>query len=155
MLPYAMLEPVKQTMANVFVSVGKPGMVVKIRALQLAIMIACLYLFGNLYGKEGVAIAVDVTAIVGIILILVNVKKYVTYSLKKMFVVPGAALVMGILAGYAVDHYLLAGISDIFSALIKGTIFSVLYIFILYILSREELKIMFQLAKTHLFREKF
>ena len=155
MLPYAMLEPVKQTMANIFVSVGKPGMVVKIRSLQLAIMIAGLFILGNLYGKEGVAVTVDITAVVGIILVLVNVKKYVTYSLRNMFVFPGAALVMGILAGYAVDHYLLAGISDIFSALIKGTVFSVLYLFVLYILSREELKLMFQLAKTHLFHEKF
>lgn len=151
MLPYAMFEPIKQTMANVFLAVGNPGIIVKIRGVQLAVMILCLFIFGNLYGVEGVAVAVDIMMVIGITLILLSVREYVDYSIKELFLVPGMAVLFGLLAGAGVDRFLLRSFSDIPAALIKGILFSLVYIGLIYIFNKKELIDLIKLLRKHLF----
>jgi O-antigen/teichoic acid export membrane protein len=106
MLPFTLFDPMKKTMANLFVAVGKPEIIVKIRTYQLIVMITGLFVLGNLFGIEGVALAVDIMMLVGVGLILHNSKNYIDYSLKSLFLNPFLCMLAGLLVGYNFDYFI-------------------------------------------------
>jgi O-antigen/teichoic acid export membrane protein len=140
MLPYTLFDPVKKTMANLFIAVGKPEITVKIRAIQLVVMVAGMYVLGNLMGIEGVALAVDIMMLVGIILILVRAKEYVDYSLKKFFLTPFIAMTVSLALGFAVDQLISPYLNDILSGLLEIVLFSSVFLGIYYLLDKEDLR---------------
>ena len=154
MLPYAMFEPMKRTMSNVFPAVGKPQVNVKIRFIQLLLMVVSLYIFGNLFGIAGVAVAVDVAVLIGIGLIFMHLKRYVDYSLKRLFAVPLLAIVVSMVVSFGFEKLFFFSSSDILSAIIKLIIFSLIFISIVFLLSKEEIKIMFSILNKYIIKRK-
>jgi O-antigen/teichoic acid export membrane protein len=98
----ALLNPIKQALADLYVAVGNPGRVAVARFIQLVTLVLGLYLFGRLWDIIGVAIAVDIMQLVGIVFLLSGVRRYVTFSLRKLLLVPSLALIAAVALPYGV-----------------------------------------------------
>jgi O-antigen/teichoic acid export membrane protein/SAM-dependent methyltransferase len=127
MLVFTLLDPIKVTVGSLFVAVGKPEQVARVRLLQLAVLIGGLFLAGPHLGIAGVALAVDVMLVVGIAVLLWQARAYVDFSFRRLFAVPALALTVGLLLGRAA--ILLPGVagSDWRTGSVKIAVFSVVY----------------------------
>ncbi len=150
MLPFTLFDPMKKSMSNLFIAVGKPEINIKIRTIQMAILIAGLIGLGKNWGIEGVALAVDMMMVIGIILILHRAKSYVDYSLKSFFVFPSLALFLGLGLCFAYEQFFGKFIADLPEAIIKFLIFAIIYICVLILFDRKEIFSVFSLFKKYL-----
>jgi lipopolysaccharide exporter len=138
MLVFTMLDPIKVTVADLFVAVGRPELVVRARLVQLAVLIAGLFLLGPLLGISGVALAVNLMLIIGIAMLLWQARTYVDISLVRLFAVPGLALALGLALSYAaVELSGLVGPSW-WTGVIKALTFSVVYGLVSLALERQQ-----------------
>jgi O-antigen/teichoic acid export membrane protein len=96
MLVFTLLDPIKVTVASLFVAVGRPEKVVQARFVQLVVLVVGLFLLGPPMGITGVALVVDGMLVVGIALLLWQARAYVNYSPFKLFGVPLVGLSMGL-----------------------------------------------------------
>ncbi len=108
LLIYALLEPLKQTIAYVLAASGRPEQVSRVRLLQLVVLLGGLYALGPRWGIIGVALAVDLMALLGVILLLRAALRLVDVSLLRLFAPPGLAL----LAGAAVVELAMLGLEQ-------------------------------------------
>lgn len=127
MLIFTLLDPIKVTVADLFVAVGKPEKVVRARLVQFGTLVVGLFLLGPPLGISGVALAVDVMLVVGISLLLWQAREYVDIAVTRLFAVPALALGTGLLASYLALQ--LAGLPgpSWWTGLIKATAFSAGY----------------------------
>lgn len=100
MLLFTMLDPIRSTIASVFIAVGQPEIIVKARGIQLITLILCLFTFGFVWDIEGVGIAVNLMLFAGIVMLLWQARREVDFSVLKLFGVPSLALVGGLLIAY-------------------------------------------------------
>jgi len=127
MLVFTLLDPIRLTVGNLFIAVGKPDLLVRIRAAQFIILVLGLFGLGNMAGITGVALAVDFMLITGIALSFLGARNYVDFSLKQLFVVPAVALVIGmLLARIAITLPGILG-SDWRTGFLKTVVFTVIY----------------------------
>jgi len=127
MLVFTLIDPVKLSIGNIFISVGKPEIIGKARLIQLIVMIIGLFTLGNSYGITGVAIAVDIMVIVGLTQQLWLVKKFVDYSVKDLFLTPLISLGGGIGLYLLISNWIIPG-SDIARGFLKIGVFSLGYL---------------------------
>ena len=153
MLPFTMFDPMKRTMASLFVAVGKPSIIVNIRAIQLAIMVVLLFVLGTPYGIEGVAIAVDIMMVVGIAMILGRAKAYVNLSLRKLFFIPTLGLILGLVFGFLSSQIPGINGNDWFSGITKSVTFMIVYVLILWTLEKEQVLQLLRLTKKYVFKK--
>ena len=99
MLVYTLLDPIKLAIANVITTSGAPDKVVRARLAQLGVMVAGLAVLVPWLGITGVALAVDLMLVVGIVVLLNEARAYVDFSLSAIFGAPGLALSIGMLFG--------------------------------------------------------
>jgi O-antigen/teichoic acid export membrane protein len=152
MLVFTLFDPVKQTMANLFLALGLPGEVIWFRFIQLLVMIAGLFLLGFRFGIEGVALAVDIMLVVGMVLMLWRSKTYVDYSLRRLLVVPTVALFAGLAAGLGAVHWPNLIWSDWLSGIVKSILFVVIYSVILILWDRQQVKETWLLVRQNLMK---
>jgi O-antigen/teichoic acid export membrane protein len=147
MLVYTLLDPIKGTVASVITTSGAPEKVVRARFIQLVVLIVGLVALGPRLGITGVAVAVDVMLVGGILLLLREARKFVDFSLFRLFAVPALALSVGLLAAWLALN--LPGVlkSDWTSAAAKVAVFSVLYVGILLALERENVKMLLSILR--------
>ena len=53
MLPFTLFDPMKKSMANLFVAVGKPEINIRIRMIQITVLVAGLFGLSKIWGIEG------------------------------------------------------------------------------------------------------
>ena len=152
MLPFTLLDPMKKTMGGLFVAVGKPEVIVKIRSVQLVIMVIGLFILGNLLNIEGVALAVDIMMVVGIVMVLTRAREYVDYSFRKLFSMPFVAVIASLSAGFTFDHFFSPGLSAIVSGIIKVLGFSAIYLGVLALFDRREMKVFYRYFNQHILK---
>jgi len=152
MLPFTLFDPMKKSMANLFIAVGKPEITVNIRLIQLTVMIAGLFTLGSIYGIEGVAIAVDLMMLVGIALILLRAREYVDLSLKNLFLFPTIGMLLGMVIVLYFESSLNLFFGDVISALIKAFSFSAAYFAIVLLFDRKEIQSVIYVAKKYLIK---
>jgi len=139
MLVYTLFDPIKITVADVLTVSGAPGKVVRTRVVQLVVLVFGLVSLGPWLGISGVAIAVDAMLVVGVTLLLWQARAYVDYSLRRLFMVPGLALLSGIvLASAAVTMTGLRG-SDWVTGAVKIAVFSFSFLGIVLLMERHEI----------------
>lgn len=150
MLIYTMFDPFKLTVANVLVAVGQPEKIARIRFIQLAVLLAGLFLLGPSWDIAGVALAVDAMLVVGIVALLWQVRTHVDFSFTRLFVAP--VLALGIAMVLARQAILLPGVlgSDWRAGAIKAIVFVALYGAVLLIFERRELSRMMLLVTKYL-----
>jgi len=102
MLVFTLFDPIRATIDRVFIAVGEPGKLVKTKLIQMAVMIAGLFILGSYFNIDGVAIAVNMMLVVGIVILLWQAKAYVDFSAYKMFFFPGTAFAAAVGTVFAV-----------------------------------------------------
>lgn len=147
MMIFTLLDPIKVTVANLYMAVGKPEAVVRVRLIQLIILLAALYLLRSYWGISGVALAVDLMLVGGISLLLWQARKHVKFSVKTLFFAPTLALGLGLIAAWAGMSISLTESSDWIRAGVKTASFSATYLVILLILERERVSQLVTLAR--------
>lgn len=139
MLVYTLLDPIKLTVANVLTTSGSPQKVIRARAVQLGVLVVGLAALGPSFGISGVALAVDAMLMVGMGILLWQARTYVDFSLRRLFLVPGLAMLSGI--GLALAAVAIPGLqgSDWITGAVKTAIFSSVYLGIVLLTERNEI----------------
>ncbi|MCA9951640.1 MAG: oligosaccharide flippase family protein [Anaerolineales bacterium] len=132
MLLFTMLEPVKLTISYLFVAVGKPEIVVRIRLIQLVVLGIGLFVMGLLWDIAGVALAVDLMLFIGIALLLWRAREFVDISVRKLFQAPLLALLIAGISVLLTLKLPFATISYWHSGIVKLILFVPIYILLLY-----------------------
>ncbi len=88
MLLFVLLDPIKLTIGLLFMAVGQPQRLVQARFVQFSVLIFGLLLLGTTWGTNGVALAVDIMLLVGIVIMLHQARPYIDFSVKQLFAVP-------------------------------------------------------------------
>jgi O-antigen/teichoic acid export membrane protein len=148
MLVYTLLDPIKITVASVITASGTPERVIRVRFVQLVILFIGLVTLGPAFGITGVAVAVDLMLVVGILLLLMEARRFVDFSWFRLFAVPTLALAVGLLSGRLA--IMLPGVlqSDWSSGGVKMAAFLVLYVGILLGLERENVRVLVRILMT-------
>lgn len=95
MLIFALLDPVRSTIANLFVAVGQPERVIPARTVQFVVLVVGLFTLGPRFGIEGIALAVDLMLLVGMGILLWQVRSIISVSPLRLFGVPLLCLMAG------------------------------------------------------------
>jgi len=127
MLIYTLFDPIKATVAHLFVAVGKPGQIVQARVVQLIVLVIGLFLLGPLTGITGVALAVDFMLVVGIAILLWQARSFVDFSPRRLFAAPALGLVFGMLLAYRASTLPAIAGSDWRTGLVKIIVFTGVY----------------------------
>jgi O-antigen/teichoic acid export membrane protein len=127
MLVFTLFDPIKSTVASVLVAVGQPGQVVKARSVQLVVLVGGLFLLGPSMDIAGVALAVDGMLVVGIVILLWQVRAHVDFSPRRLFLAPAGALIAGLAFGLLVAEIPWISGSDWRSGFAKGFVFTFVY----------------------------
>lgn len=126
MIVYTLLDPLIVTAGQLVIAVGEPQTLTRIKLLQLAVFVPSVVISANLWGIEGVAIAADLMLLVGIVFILHSVRRFVDFSLRRLFAYPTLALVLGGVGGWLAGALIGPG-SLLFSLLTKAVTASFIY----------------------------
>jgi O-antigen/teichoic acid export membrane protein len=148
MLVYTLFDPLKASIAALFVAVGKPNQVMFARAVQFSVLVAGLFVLGPSFNINGIALAVDLMLVVGIALLLWRARIYVDYSIGKLLGIPLLAVGAGI-ALAAMGRSMIPIASDWLAGGVKIIAFSIVYLGILALLEREHFNMAFQWLKQH------
>jgi O-antigen/teichoic acid export membrane protein len=141
MLLFTLLDPIRYTIGSLFIAVGKPEKVLWARLAQLGVLIVGMFIFGNLWGISGVAVAVNLMILTGIIIQLWQARMYVKFSLFRLFFAPTLALILGLgLARLAIE---IPGILGSYwrTASVKIIVFTFIYATIAILLERKYIHI--------------
>lgn len=146
MLVFTLLDPLRKVLSHLFTAVGKPEQVVPSLLIRMIVLVVGLFVLGPWLGIIGVALAVDMMLVVGIVTLLWQAKSYVSFSLRRLFAIPGLALVSGMfLARGAVALPGVLG-SDWRTGSVKLVAFSVVYSTILLVTERRQVVEMLSLV---------
>jgi O-antigen/teichoic acid export membrane protein len=147
MLVYTMFDPFKLTISSVFVAVGEPERIVWARAAQLAVMVVGLVILAPTLDIAGVALAVDAMLVVGIVILLWQVREHVDFSIPKLFGAPIVGLLLGlVLSRAAIDIPGIRG-SNWRTGGTKLIVFLVTYALVLLALERKNVKLLVAYAR--------
>jgi O-antigen/teichoic acid export membrane protein len=151
MVVFALLDPIRTTVSSLFIAAGRPEQVIRVRLVQLAVLVTGLFVLGRVWGITGVAVVVDGVLLIGLIPLLYRARDYVDYSARRLFVAPGLALVVGagvaLAASWAACDAALCP-NDWLTGAIKSIVFTATFAGLLYALERRE--IMSMLARLRL-----
>lgn len=129
MLLFILLDPIRLTIGLLFMAVGQPQRLVQARTVQLIVLIIGLLILGTNWGVNGVALAVDIMLLIGIIIMLWQARPFVDFSVKRLFSVPLLAVVTALcLTLFVLTTVPLQNVWLI--ALIKLLLFSAVYLVI-------------------------
>jgi O-antigen/teichoic acid export membrane protein len=146
MLLFVLLDPIKTTVGLLFVAVGQPQRLAWSRAVQLSVLLIGLFLLGTIWGINGVALAVDIMLLVGIAIMLWQSRRFVDFSIWRLFAVPllafglGMGVTLAIITAVAVQSPWLA-------AFIKLLIFTAVYLAIWLLLEWQDALRMLQTVR--------
>ncbi len=153
MLVYIMLDPLLSTAGSLATAVGRPQILTRARAVQLAVFVPLVVGLSRFYvpalamlnralglqvhgqAIDGIALAADVMLLVGLVLIMHGVRPYVDFSLRRMLAWPLLSLALS----FSLTLFLASRISfsgDWPALLAKGAIFAILYSGILLLAER-------------------
>jgi PST family polysaccharide transporter len=147
MLLFTLLDPLRFTLASLFIAVGKPEKLFWTRLIQLGVLFLGLFIFGNLWGISGVAIAVNLMIFIGIMIMFWQARSYVRFSILRLFGSPILALIIGFLFSYMAIMILGESASFWITASIKSLVFGIAYGSIIYALEHKEIPLLLNYAR--------
>ena len=148
MLVFTLLDPLKISISSATTfAAGRPELVALARGSQLIVLVIGLYILGDRWGIDGVAVAVNVMLIVGIGLMLRQASQYADFSLSSLFLVPFVALFMGGIISFACTLIIPELWIDLWRGIVKGIMYTFSYLGLLFLLERTMLIDMFQRVK--------
>ncbi|MEO8082228.1 MAG: oligosaccharide flippase family protein [Ardenticatenales bacterium] len=139
MMFFTLADPVRLKLSDMLVSLGDPAPVLRSYIAQTVVLAIGLVALGPRWGIEGVAMAVNIMAVVGMVQLARHVKRYVDTPLTPIWLAPAAAcagaagIALGVAAAVGpVRSVLLYG-------LLKGLTFAAAYVLLLGIVQRRTL----------------
>lgn len=155
LLVFALLEPLRSTISDLFLAVGAPTQLIWTRMVQLGVLLAGLFLLGARWGIEGVAVAVNLMILLGIGVMLFRARRYVHFSLLRLFSAPTLALLLALLLAYIALH--IPGVQgvDWRTAVTKTITFSGAYLAVLWIMEGKNFQTMFGQSLRLMFPSRF
>jgi PST family polysaccharide transporter len=109
MLVYTALDPFLMLLGNLMLVVGRPESLQSSRLVQTAFFIPAVPLGAFLWGINGVALAADGMLLIGAWRLYRPVREVVDFSLWRLLVWPGIALVIAWTAGLLVEQLVIGG----------------------------------------------
>jgi O-antigen/teichoic acid export membrane protein len=103
MVLYVLLAPLRTISGDLATAVGRPEFYTRTRVFEGAISIPLVILGARLWGIQGVAVAVDVVLLVGLAVILYQIRCLVRVSFLRMLLYPTLAVGAGLLLGWRVS----------------------------------------------------
>jgi O-antigen/teichoic acid export membrane protein len=137
MLLYTLLDPLVVTSGHLVTAVGQPQVLTRVQVIQFLVFGPAVAILAHYFGIDGVAVAADLMLVTGLVLILRQVRKFVDFSLWKMFRYPSLGLILGGGVALLLSRWL-AVESDFLSLLLKGGVASVVYTGVLVLFERNE-----------------
>ncbi|MGC9398867.1 MAG: lipopolysaccharide biosynthesis protein [Anaerolineae bacterium] len=126
MILYTLLDPLILTSGHLLTAIGRPQILTKIKGVQLLVFIPAVIILSYSFGVEGVAIAVDLMAIIGLALVFTQIRQFVDFSLRKMFCYPFVSLLLSVgITLFVEGNVSLA--SDWLSFILKGGLAAAIY----------------------------
>jgi len=139
MLIYTLLDPLKGSLAYLFIACGQPEKVTRVRLAQLAVLTGGLFGLGGAWGITGVALAVDLMLLTGISIYFLLARSLIMISLKELFMAPAVSLTLATLAGGFLATLLPATTLIWVEFILKSLTFGFIYGMGLFILERKNL----------------
>ena len=99
MLIYIFLNPLYANLSYLIMGVGKPGILARVRLVQVVIFTFTVILFAYAWGIRGVATAANLMMLIGTVFLFIISRRFVSYSLTLMFKWPTIAAVLAGMAG--------------------------------------------------------
>jgi O-antigen/teichoic acid export membrane protein len=123
MAVFTLLDPIRVTVSQVFVAVGQPERIIRVRLVQL------------------VAMVVNVVLLIGLIPLLHAAREHVDYSARRLFFAPTLAVVSGVTLAIGATETLCRMIhcGDWMTGMIKGSTFTLTFAGILLLLERQQI----------------
>jgi PST family polysaccharide transporter len=122
MLIYMMFDPLGAAVGHLMNAIGRPGITVRIKFIQLILFLPAVVIGARYWGIEGVAVAADLLVLTGVFLYLGQVRRFVDFSAARLFTVPMVGIILG--SGVTVfTAHLLQGSHDL--VLMLGKILSI------------------------------
>lgn len=138
MLVFALIDPIRNATASLFTAVGEPQRIVWTRGVQLAVLVGGLFLFAGRWGVNGAALAIDVMLLVATALFLWQARRFVDFSLRRLFAAPVIAVLLGFVAAEVVAGQVESAPSWL-PALVRVLVYTGTYFLVLLAFEREEL----------------
>lgn len=148
MLLFTLLDPLKLSISDVLNAVGRPELVVRTRGIQLLVLLVGLALLSPSGGIAGVALAVNIMLVLGIAILLWYARRFVDYSLARLFAVPAGALAAGLVITGFVSGQFVVPVNDWLSGGIKTLVFCLVYLGLLLVFEKDRLVEMVGLARN-------
>jgi O-antigen/teichoic acid export membrane protein len=136
---FALLDPVRTSLGSLFVAVGKPGVLLRVRLAQLGVLLVGLITLGTRWGTMGVALAVNLMLLVGLAQMVWTARRYVDFSLRTMLLAPTLALTVGVLLALAPLLWSDWQPAAWLSGLTKGVLFTAGYGAVMLLMERREM----------------
>ena len=99
MMIYIFLNPLYANLSYLIMGVGKPGILARVRLVQVVIFVITVILFAYAWGIRGVATAANLMMLIGTVGLFIISRRYVHGSLTRMFKWPTIAAILAGLAG--------------------------------------------------------
>jgi O-antigen/teichoic acid export membrane protein len=131
MLIFTLFDPIKSNIGSLLLAVGKPEKVSLARLIQLVVLGAGLFILGSRFDIAGVALAVDLMLVVGIALVLFFTKPHVHFSIRRLFLVPTIALIVGLVLSWLATNYWDLTSSEWLAGFVKSIAFCLGYLLVL------------------------
>lgn len=138
MLVYVVLDPLYANLSYLMVGVGRPDTLTRVRLMQVILFVILVVAFARVGGTSGVAIAANFMMLSGTAALLIQSRKFVQFSMGRMFAWPTATLFLSALVGWLSS--LVFSVSNNWLSLIyKASTVSIAYLLFLYLAEREYL----------------
>lgn len=152
LLLFALLDPINATLSSLFLAVGEPGQLLRIRLVQVLVLFGGLLTFGYFAGIQGVAMAVNLMVVVGILLLLQHAHYYVDFSVLRLFAMPCLALGVGMVAARLALWGSGVHGADWRTGLVKLVVFAGSYLLVLLVTERRQVETFIIHKATQQFR---
>ncbi len=143
MLIFTLLDPIRITVANIFLTQGKPEILVRVRLIQLIVLLLGLIGLGSQFGIDGVALAMDGMLLLGMVIMFRRARQFVDFSAKQLFGFPTIGLILGFMLGSMTLFIPYSNQNDWVTGFIKGSLFAIAYTSTLLLLEYGRIRKMF------------
>lgn len=121
---------------SLLISLERHHVLTRISLLQILLFIPAVVLLFKYFGTTGVAVALDLSAVAGIVIVAPYVRKHVHLSVFRIVVVPSALMLLILLASTLVLPES-QGISSVASVTIQLLVISSAYLFLIWLFERK------------------
>lgn len=137
MIVYTLADPLVVVTSNLLMATGHPEIINRTRAIQIVVFVPAVIVLASVAGIVGVAIAADLMILVGVILLFVQTRRFVDYSISALWLYPVVALAVTVAVILGLNP-LWRSLSPWASLVGKGGLITIVYGLPLWFAEREQ-----------------